>query len=174
MTAAYPKAQLERVDPKADAWVTQLKAVVGQCRNLRSEMNLSPGERVPLLTRGDAVFVGQASMLLKALAKLSEVQVFDDDSVFAEATRNAPVAVLGDARLALHVEVNVAAETQRLAKEIERVKGEIAKSDAKLANEKFVARAKAEVVDQERRRIAEFSATLAQLQGQAERLAPRL
>ena len=174
VTAAYPKAQLERVDPKADAWVTQLKAVVGQCRNLRSEMNLSPGERVPLLTRGDAVFVGQASMLLKALAKLSEVQVFDDDSVFAEATRNAPVAVLGDARLALHVEVNVAAETQRLAKEIERVKGEIAKSDAKLANEKFVARAKAEVVDQERRRIAEFSATLAQLQGQAERLAPRL
>ena len=174
VTAAYPKAQLERVDPKADAWVTQLKAVVGQCRNLRSEMNLSPGERVPLLTRGDAVFVGQASMLLKALVKLSEVQVFDDDSVFAEATRNAPVAVLGDARLALHVEVNVAAETQRLAKEIERVKGEIAKSDAKLANEKFVARAKAEVVDQERRRIAEFSATLAQLQGQAERLAPRL
>ena len=172
VTSAYPKAQLERVDPKADAWVAQLKAVVGQCRNLRSEMNLSPGERVPLLTRGDAVFVGQASMLLKALAKLSEVQVFDDDSVFAEATRNAPVAVLGDARLALHVEVNVAAETQRLAKEIERVKGEIAKSDAKLANEKFVARAKAEVVDQERRRIAEFAATLAQLQGQAERLAP--
>ena len=98
--------------------------------------------------------------------------MFDDDPVFAEATRNAPVAVHGDARLALHVEVDVAAETVRLAKEIERLQGEIAKAQAKLANENFVARAKPAVVDQERRRIADFTATLAQLQGQAQRLAP--
>ena len=171
VTSAYPKAQLERIDPEADAWVAKLKAMVGLCRNLRSEMNLSPAARMPLLTHGDAGFVAQASSLLKALAKLSEVQMFDDDAVFAEATRNAPVAVHGEARLALHVEVDVAAETLRLSKEIDRLKGEIVKAQAKLSNENFVARAKAEVVDQEKRRVAEFTTTLAQLQGQAERLA---
>jgi valyl-tRNA synthetase len=145
--------------------------MVGLCRNLRSEMNLSPAERVPLLTRGDAGFVTQATPLLKALAKLSEVQVFEDDAPFADATRNAPVAVHGDVRLALLVEVDVAAETQRLAKEIERLKGEITKAHAKLENESFVARAKPAVVDQERKRVAEFTATLAQLQDQAGRLA---
>ena len=172
VTSAYPKAQPERIDAAACDWVVKLKAVVGLCRNLRSEMNLSPAERVPLLTRGDGAFIVQATPLLKALAKLSDVQAFDDDTVFAEATRNAPVAVHGDARLALHVEVDVAAETVRLAKEIERLQGEIAKAQAKLANENFVARAKPAVVDQERRRIADFTATLAQLQGQAQRLAP--
>jgi valyl-tRNA synthetase len=69
------------------------------------------------------------------------------------------------------VEVDVAAETQRLAKEIERLKGEIAKAHAKLANESFVARAKPAVVDQERKRVADFTTTLAQLQDQAGRLA---
>ena len=172
VTSAYPKAQLERIDPAACDWVTKLKAVVGLCRNLRGEMNLSPAERVPLLTRGDAGFVTEATPLLKALAKVSDVQVFDDDAVFAEATRNAPVAVHGEARLALHVEVDVAAETLRLTKEIERLQGEVAKAQAKLANENFVARAKPAVVDQERRRIADFTATLAQLQDQRQRLAP--
>jgi len=174
VTSAYPKAQLERIDAEADAWVAQLKAMVGLCRNLRSEMSLSPAERVPLLTRGDGEFITQAAPLLKSLAKLSDVQVFSDDTLFAEATRNAPVAVHGEARLALHVEVDVAAETQRLSKEIERLKGEVAKAHAKLANESFVARAPAAVVDQEKKRIADFTATLAQLQGQLERLAQTL
>jgi valyl-tRNA synthetase len=172
VTSAYPQAQPGRIDVVACDWVVKLKAIVGLCRNLRSELNLSPAERVPLLTRGDAAFIAEVAPLLKALAKLSAVQVFDDDAVFAEATRHAPVAVHGAARLALHVEVDVAAETQRLAKEIERLKGEITKAHAKLGNESFVARAKPAVVDQERKRVADFTATLAQLQAQAERLAP--
>ena len=49
VVAPYPQAQLEKIDPQADAWVAQLKALVGTCRNLRSEMNLSPAQRVPLL-----------------------------------------------------------------------------------------------------------------------------
>ena len=63
VTAAYPQAQLEKVDAAADAWVARLKALVGACRNLRSEMALSPGERVPLLTRGEAPFIEQAAVV---------------------------------------------------------------------------------------------------------------
>src|SRR5574343_1582091 len=47
--APYPVAQPERIDAAADAWVAQLKEVVGTTRSLRSEMALSPAERVPLL-----------------------------------------------------------------------------------------------------------------------------
>ena len=49
VTAPYPQAQLEKVDAAADAWIAKLKALVGECRALRSEMSLSPAERVPLL-----------------------------------------------------------------------------------------------------------------------------
>ena len=170
VVAAYPKAQLERVDPTADAWVSRLKAIVGSTRNLRSEMNLAPGERVPLLVIGDAEFVRAATPLLKALARLSEVTVFDDDAAFAAATSDSPVAIVGATRVALHVKIDRAAELARLAKEIDRVDGEIAKANAKLGNERFVGRAPQAVVDQERKRVADFTATLSRLRDQRARL----
>jgi valyl-tRNA synthetase len=170
VTAAYPKAQLERVDAAADAWVARLKAVVSACRNLRGEMQLSPAERVPLLTQGDAAFIESATPLLKALARLSEVRVLPDAEAFAAATQTAPTAMLGEARLALHVEVDVAAESARLAKEIARLEGEVVKVEAKLGNESFVARAPAAVVEQEQRRRADFTQTLVRLREQLGRL----
>ena len=172
MSAPYPAAQPERIDPQADAWVAHLKAVVGTCRNLRSEMALSPGERVPLLACGDAAFIDAAAPLLKALARLSEVRHLADETAFAQATQNAPVAVQGSARLALEVQIDVAAEQARLGKEISRLHGEVVKAEAKLGNPGFVARAPAAVVEQERQRLAEFSQTLRRLQDQAARLAP--
>ena len=170
VSAAYPLAQLEKIDPAADAWMARLKAMVGACRNLRSEMQLPPGERVPLLTLGDAAFVTQAAPLLKSLARLSEVHVIDDEAAFAKATQQAPVVVSGAVRLAFHIEIDVAAEHLRLSKEIDRLTAEISKAQAKLANQSFVARAPAAVVQQEQVRLAEFSQNLRRLQDQRDRL----
>jgi valyl-tRNA synthetase len=168
--AAYPKAQLERVDAGADAWMAALKAVIGSARNLRSEMNLSPGERVPLHAAGDREFILAASPLIKSLARISEISIFDDDAAFADATQDSPVAVAGSTRIALHIEIDKAAEAARLTKEIERLDGEIGKANAKLANESFVARAPAAVVDQEKKRVADFTATMTRLRDQRGRL----
>jgi valyl-tRNA synthetase len=169
--ARYPQAQPEKIDAAADAWIAQLKSIAGACRALRSEMNLSPAERVPLYAIGDAAFLDEGAPLLKALAKLSEVKRFGDEAAFVDATRTTPVAVVGDTRVALHVEIDVAAETARLQKEIARLEGEIAKARAQLSNEKFVARAPAAVVEEMRQRVADFTQTLRRLQDQANRLA---
>jgi valyl-tRNA synthetase len=149
-----------------------LKALVGATRNLRSEMALPPAKRVPLLVHGDAAFFTAAAPVLKALAKLSELRQLADDAGFAKATRNAPVAVAGAVRLALEVEIDVAAEQARLAKEIARLEGEAAKAEAQLGNAGFVARAPEAVVAQMRQRLEEFSSTLRRLKDQAARLAP--
>jgi valyl-tRNA synthetase len=174
-TAAWPEAQLAKVDPRADAWVTQLKAVLLEVRRLRSEMGLPPGERVPLLAHGaDAVargFITAASPLLMGLARLGEVRQPADEAAFDQATRNAPVAVAGGVRLALEVQVDVAAEAMRLDKEIQRLAGEIAKAEAKLGNASFVERAPAAVVAQERERLAGFRQTLDRYRDQRARLA---
>jgi valyl-tRNA synthetase len=172
VTAAYPQAQLDKVDPVADAWVAQLKAVVVESRRLRSEMNMSPAERVPLLVCGDAGFVDAATPLLKALARLSEVRRLPDEAAFTAATQTAPVAQAGALRLALEVQVDAAAEQARLSKEITRLQGEIAKADSKLGNASFIDRAPPAVVAQERSRLADFKQALARLQDQRERLAP--
>ncbi len=169
-TAAYPKAQLDRIDAAADAWIAQLKAVVGAARGLRSEMNLAPSARVPLLTIGADDFMRQAEPLVIALAKVSTVKRYAVDDEFAEATRQAAVAPVGALRLALHVEVDAAAEAARLAKEIARLEAEIGKASAKLANAGFVARAPAAVVAQEKQRIADFGVALDRLRDQLSRL----
>ena len=171
--AQYPQAQLEKIDPAADAWVARLKAVVAETRRLRSEMNLPASDRVPLLTQGDNAFVQSAAPLLKALARLAGVQVLADSAAFAAATQAAPVAINGELRLALHVTIDVAAEQARLGKEITRLEGEIVKADAKLGNASFVARAKPAVVEQERARLAEFRQTVGRLQDQRARLLPQ-
>jgi valyl-tRNA synthetase len=172
VTAAYPEAQLEKVDAQADAWVEKLKAIAGTCRALRSEMSLSPAERVPLYVFGDEAFANEAAPLLKALAKLSDVKLFSDESAFIEATQLAPVAMHGVTRLALHVEIDLVAERERLGKEIARLTGEVSKAEGKLGNESFVARAPAAVVQQERQRLADFKSTLLRLQDQLQRLGP--
>ena len=87
------------------------------------------------------------------------------------AAQAAPTAVVGEARLCLHMEVDIAAEKARLGKEAARLQGEIAKANGKLSNEAFCAKAPAAVLEQEKKRVADFSATLERIQEQLARLA---
>ncbi|MFP5446570.1 MAG: valine--tRNA ligase, partial [Betaproteobacteria bacterium] len=168
--ARYPRAQPEKIDETAIAHMARVKGLVDACRALRGEMNVSPSTRLPLYTVGDTDFMRGVGPVLQALAKLSEVKVFDDEAAWAAAAQAAPVAVVGEARLALYMEIDVAAEKARLSKEIARIEGEVAKANNKLSNEAFVAKAPPAVIDQEKKRIADFGATLTRLRDQLGRL----
>ena len=168
--AAYPQSQPEKIDALAEAHVAKLKTLVDACRNLRGEMNVSPATRLPLFVVGDTAFMTGAAPVLKALAKLSEVKVFEDEAAWAAAAQAAPVAVVGEARVCLHMEVDVAAEKARLGKEATRLEGELVKVHAKLANETFVSKVPPAVLAQEQKRLADFTATLEKLREQLIRL----
>jgi valyl-tRNA synthetase len=168
--APYPASDSSAIDTEAEAYVAQLKAVVDACRNLRGEMNVSPSTKLPAYVVGDAALIRQAAPVLQALAKLSEVKVFDDEAAWAAAAKAAPVAVVGEARLCLFMEIDLAAEKARLGKEAARLQGELVKANGKLSNQAFVAKAPPAVIEQERRRIADFNATLGKIQEQLARL----
>jgi valyl-tRNA synthetase len=164
--AAYPVSQPERIDEPAEAHVGKLKTLVDACRNLRGEMNVSPATKLPLYVLGDSEFMKAAGPVLQALAKLNEVRVFDSEADWTKAAAAAPVAVVGEARLCLFMEVDVAAEKIRLGKEVARLEGEIGKANGKLSNEAFVAKAPPAVIDQERKRVADFEANLSKMKTQ--------
>jgi len=164
--AAYPVSQPERIDEVAEAHVVKLKTLVDACRNLRGEMNVSPATKLPLYVLGDSEFMKAAGPVLQALAKLNEVKVFDSEADWTKAAAAAPVAVVGEARLCLFMEVDVAAEKIRLSKEVARLEGEIGKANGKLSNEAFVAKAPPAVIDQERKRVADFEANLSKMKSQ--------
>lgn len=172
--ARYPEAQPEKIDEAAIAYVGRIKQMIDACRTLRGEMGVSPAQRLPLLavasSTDEAQFLRTNAAVLQNLAKLSEVKVFDDEAAWAEAAQAAPVCVVGEARLALFVEIDVAAEKARLSKEAARLEGEITKANAKLGNEAFVAKAPPAVIDQEKKRVADFGATLIRIQEQLARL----
>ncbi|MDB5908981.1 MAG: valine--tRNA ligase, partial [Massilia sp.] len=169
MRQPYPEAHPGLIDESAEAWMTQLKALTDATRNLRGEMQISPSVRVPLIVEpGDAAAKQQMASFapyVQSLGKLSEVHIVD-----ALPESPAAVSIVGTTKLMLKVEIDVAAERERLAKEITRIEGEIAKVNGKLGNESFVARAPAAVVAQENERLVNFSATIAKLREQLAKL----
>jgi valyl-tRNA synthetase len=166
MVQAYPLPNLKKIDEQAEGWMTELKSLTDACRNLRGEMQLSPAQKVPLVIEGkDHTRLQSFAPYLQALAKLSEVQVL---ASLPESP--APVLVVGSTRLMLKVEIDIAAERERVNKEVMRLEGEISKATTKLNNESFVARAPAAVVAQEKERVASFTETLAKLREQLTKL----
>ena len=165
MLQPYPASQPSRIDDKAEAWVGQLKSLVEACRALRGEMEISPAQRIPLVISGEAARLREFAPALKALAKLSAVEIVAELASARNATA-APVQIVGDYRLMLKIEVDIAAERERLSKEVARLENEIAKADSKLSNAGFVERAPANVVAQERERLSGFTGTLEKVKSQ--------
>ena len=146
--------------------MAMLKELVNACRALRGEMKLSPA------AAGAAVSSPAIARCWRSSRRISwrwRSYRTCRSSTSCRQT-DAPVEIVGDFRLMLHVEVDTAAERERLGKEIARHEGEIAKARAKLGNESFVARAPAAVVEQMRERLAGFEATLDKLRQQIDRL----
>ena len=169
MLATYPQAEPAKIRPEADAWMNELQGLIDTTRNLRGEMNLSPAQKAPLFIAADTAQQAKLRAFapyLKTLAKLSEVTVGES---LPEAI-GAPVQVVGDISLMLKVEIDVKAERERLSKEITRLQGEITKANGKLSNENFVAKAPPAVIEQEKKRVAEFGGTLEKLQAQLDAL----
>ena len=165
MLAPYPEPHPERLDTAADAEMQTLKALTNACRNLRGEMGVSPAQKLPLIVQGDAERASVYAPYMQLLARLSEVRTVDH---LPES--EAPVAVVGDWRLMLAVEVDRAAEIARLDKEIARLENDLARAQARLANPSFVEKAPPAVVNQERLRLADCAATLDKLRAQRQRL----
>jgi valyl-tRNA synthetase len=166
MLQPYPKAQLEKIDPTADAFVGKLKAMVDACRALRGEMNISPSTKVPLNAQGAAEELTQIAPYLQSLAKLSGVEIVAQ----LPADSMAPVQIVGETRLMFHIEIDVVAERERLNKEIARLQSEISKAQAKLGNAGFVDRAPPAVVAQEKERMAGFESLLIKVSEQRAKL----
>ena len=164
---SYPKAaDFGNTDAGAVADIEWLKAVVGNIRRIRSEMNIAPGKTIPLLwqTRqiDDRKRMANADAALKFLARLESI-----DELSGEAPA-AATALVGELQVFIPLVglIDLDAEKSRLAKELKRIEGEIGKCRGKLSSDTFVANAPPAVVAKERERLAANQSALAQLQAQ--------
>jgi valyl-tRNA synthetase len=170
MLQPYPRAQPEKIDPAAENDMVVLKEWTVAARNLRSEAKVPPGEKLPLFTTATPP-VADVEAALAAIQSLARLSAVNRTDTLPES--NAPVAVVGEARIMLYKEVDPAVEAERISKEIGRVSAEIAKAKAQLANPSFVERAPPHVVEQIRKRLCDFEENLVKLQDQLQKLRGR-
>jgi valyl-tRNA synthetase len=141
-------------------WLVELVSAI---RSVRSEMNVPPATKTPLvMVGGDAGLAGRLKAHEAVIGRLARV---DAISTAERAPRGAAQIVVGGATAALPLAgvIDLAAEEARLEREVARADGEVARIDKKLANESFIARAPEEVVEAEREKRAAYVADGARL-----------
>jgi valyl-tRNA synthetase len=159
MLAAYPQGRDALIDERAEAEVQAIIELVSRVRNIRSEMNIKPGEAVPLLVGAPdaklrAVFEAGATQIAR-LVRASNISIREQ----LDAPRASARAVLaGGAEVAVPLEglIDFAVERERLRKEGEKLQKEAERLQGQLGNENFISRAPAEKVAELRQRMADI------------------
>jgi valyl-tRNA synthetase len=150
MLAPWPQPNPAVQDSGADADMTWLMAAISAVRNIRGEMNLSPGQALPVQVLGtpDAVARLQDNdTLFRALAKISAWQAVSSAPVEQCAT-----AVVPDLTLYIPLAglIDLDGEVARLAKSLNKIDTDLQRAERKLANPGFLAKAHPDVVEKER------------------------
>ena len=170
ITAEWPSHPDAWLNAEAEAEIGWLVELVSEVRSIRSEMNVPPAARAPLVLVGagphSKARLARHRELITTLARLSEVKEAD-----AAPQGSAPFSI-GEATGALSIAefIDLAAETARLKKEIAAHASDADRTRKKLDNPDFIARAPDEVVEENRERLAEAEAAQAKLQAALTRL----
>lgn len=160
IVAAWPQTR-PIVDTDLDG-MTRLMEAIGRIRNLRAEMDLPVGKKGRLYLAGDermVTLLSDQAEAFQSLASVSEVLPRP------EIVDNASTILLGDVELTLPLDdlIDYTKEFARLEKERNRLLGEISRAEAKLANEGFVAKAPAELIDKERQKVGDYQKMVLEL-----------
>lgn len=168
MIQSYPQFDKSKKDAVAEQDLTWLKTIVHTIRTMRSEMNIAPGKKIPLLLyKGNEKDRENSRIFINDIMNLAKINAIN---WIAEKEKNATHAmgIVGNLELLIPMQglIDTDAEIQRLKKEIIKIEKEIERANSKLANAGFVKKAPPEIIDQERQRLAEFTATHTKLQNQ--------
>jgi valyl-tRNA synthetase len=173
MLQTYPDADFYPLDPDAEAELDWIRAFVLGIRQIRGEMDISPGRRLPLLLQGatpaDRLLAEAHGPLLAGLARLASIEYLPDDATPPPAA----VTLLGALKLLVPLAglIDVAAERERLQKNRQKAATDLERVQKKLATDSFVANAPAAVVEKEREKLAALERDVARLDEQLARLA---
>ena len=166
MTAPWPQAEPARVTPRAVEVMEALMAVTRAIRNLRSEFNLAPSREVAVVLR--TTMPAQETLLAEGLAYVRRLARADVTGVGPAVRLPAWHAMSLAAGIEVYLSlegVDVAAERERLAREVAKLAKDRERRARKLADPAFLAKAPAEVVAKEQRVQAELDEATAKLEG---------
>jgi valyl-tRNA synthetase len=160
--AAFPACDESRIDPEIADDMRFMQESISAVRNLRKQINLPPGTHIHLTIRvAEEAQKGLFSRYASYFGKLAKVEELDVATDLAKPPASIAAVVRNiEIFLPLKRLVDFEAERARLDRQVQKLEKELAGVKAKLANEKFLANAKPEVVENERQRFAEVNTKL--------------
>ncbi|WP_151956141.1 valine--tRNA ligase [Acinetobacter guillouiae] len=173
MLAPYPVPNPERINDQAEADMLGLQGLIGAVRNIRGEMGLGNARLLPVLlqnaTDAEKAQIARIEPLFKALAKVESITFLTD----AEQPPLSSSSVVGHVSVFVPMKglIDPKAELARLQKDLDKVQKQHDQIASKLANEGFVAKAPAAVVEGEKVKLAEFIDQLAKIKANMEQIA---
>ncbi|MFW1746392.1 valine--tRNA ligase [Acinetobacter guillouiae] len=173
MLAPYPVPNPERINEQAEADMLGLQGLIGAVRNIRGEMGLGNARLLPVLlqnaTDAEKAQIARIEPLFKALAKVESITFLTD----AEQPPLSSSSVVGHVSVFVPMKglIDPKAELARLQKDLDKVQKQHDQIASKLANEGFVAKAPAAVVEGEKVKLAEFVDQLAKIKANMEQIA---
>ncbi|MFO4641982.1 valine--tRNA ligase [Vibrio cholerae] len=168
MLQALPQYDAANFNQEALDDIEWVKAFITSIRNLRAEYDINPGKPLEVMLKAaneqDAARIEANKPVLVSLAKLESIRVLAD----GEATPACATALVGKSELMIPMAglIDKDAELDRLAKEIAKTQGEIARIEGKLGNKGFVAKAPEAVITKEREKLAGYQEALVKLEQQ--------
>ncbi len=161
---AFPASRPECVDLQLDEEMALFQEIVISVRNIRSELNINPGQKVNLLVRANgprAEFIQGMQDIIRQLARIEDISV----SMDLTPPKASASAVVKGSELFVPLEgvVDFKAELERLGKQLTKLEKDFNSVQSKLSNENFVAKAPDEVVNKERKRLQEMQETMSTL-----------
>lgn len=173
MLAQYPVADEAKINEQAEADMQWLQGLIGAVRNIRGEMGLGNARLLPVLlqntTEAEKAQITRIEALFKALAKVESITFLAD----GEQPPLSSSSVVGHVSVFVPMKglIDPKAELGRLQKDLDKVQKQHDQIATKLANEGFVAKAPAAVVEGEKVKLAEFADQLAKIKANMEQIA---
>lgn len=169
--ASWPRAKKAWFDAEVERQVGFLQELVVAVRNLRAENKVAPGRPVAVVVRGDAAQLDLIEKLagqLRPLARIESLTLARDGS----RPQVAASAVVQGAEIFMPLEglIDLDAERERLVREADRLLHDLEGTRRKLDNTEFLAKARPEVVERERQRLAQLEETIEKLKRAQESL----
>ena len=170
MLQAFPEAG--ETDPNAEEDIAWLQNVVQGIRNIRAELNVSPGKPLDIGyqagTQSDRSRQERFETLLNSLGRIGSSRWFTDDAD----TSQYSVALVADLKVLVSLQglVDVEDELARLNKLLDRELADLKRSEGKLKNSRFVENAPPAVVEQEHERLATHKTKVAGFEAQIDKL----
>ena len=162
---SWPSLDSNLINKKNEENLEVIKEVISSIRNLRAEMNISPGKEIDIIIKSSTNQIKSFNGLIPYICRLAKINNILIDSNAKKPEQSASIVIKdNEIFIPLSGIIDIDIEIERLNKQIDAYKGRLKNVNNKLNNENFINRAPKDIIDNEKKKQSQYKSTLSKIQ----------